>query len=80
MIRSNRRLTIREVAEEDGSSKAMCHEILIENSGMHHVAAKFMLHLLSEDQKQNRVDVSKELVNHANAHENFSNTSFSSPS
>jgi hypothetical protein len=58
----------------------MCHKIFTENSGMHHVAAKFVLHLLSGDQKQNCVDVSKELVNHANADENFLNTSFSSPS
>jgi len=51
VIQSDHHLTIREVAEEDGISKAMCHEILSENSGMHSVAAKFMLHLLSEDQK-----------------------------
>jgi hypothetical protein len=37
---------------------------------MRYVAAKFVLCLLSEDQKQNRVDVSKQLVN---ADENFSN-------
>ena len=80
MIQSNSCLTIREVTEEDGISKAICHEILTENSGMHCVAAKFVLQLLSEDQKQNRVDVSKELVNHANTDENFLNTYFSSPS
>ena len=39
---------------------------------MHHVAAKFMPHQLSEDQKQNHhVDVSKELGDLANADENF---------
>jgi hypothetical protein len=80
VICSNRHLTIREAAEEDGISKAMCHEILTENSGMHRVAAKFVLHLLSEDQKQNCVDVGKELVNYANADKNFLNTVFSSPS
>jgi hypothetical protein len=40
---------------------------------MHYVAAKFVLCLLSEDQKQNRVDVSTQLVNRVNADENFSN-------
>jgi hypothetical protein len=39
--------------------------------GIHHVAAKFVLHLLGEDQKQNHVDVSKDLVNCANADDNF---------
>jgi len=40
---------------------------------MHCVAAKFVPCLLSEDQKQNCVDVSTQLVNHVNADENFSN-------
>jgi hypothetical protein len=39
---------------------------------MHHVAAKFMPHQLSEDQKPNHnVDISKELVNLADADEKF---------
>jgi hypothetical protein len=56
---------------EAGISKTMCHEILTEHFGMHHVAAKFVPYLLSEDQKQNHIDVSKELVDSANADENF---------
>ena len=71
VIPSNYRLTIREVAEEAGISKTMFYEILTENLGMHHVAAKFVPHLLSEDQKQNCVDVSLELIKHANADEKF---------
>jgi response regulator of citrate/malate metabolism len=59
VIHSNHCLTVREVAEEAGISKTTCHEILTENLDMHHVAAKFVLHLLSEDQKQNYVDVSR---------------------
>jgi hypothetical protein len=35
------------------------------------IRAEFVLHLLSEDQKQNRVDVSKELIDCANADGNF---------
>ena len=31
VIRSNRRLTVREVAEEASISKTVCHEILTEN-------------------------------------------------
>jgi len=46
-------------------------EILTENFGRHRVAAKFLPHLLSEDQKENYVDVSLELIEHANADEIF---------
>jgi hypothetical protein len=35
------------------------------------ILVEFVLHLLSEDQKQSHVDVSKELVNRENADENF---------
>jgi desulfoferrodoxin (superoxide reductase-like protein) len=38
---------------------------------MHCVVAKFVPRLLSEDQKQNRVDVNKEFVDHANTDEHF---------
>jgi hypothetical protein len=71
VIRSNGCLTVCEVAEEAGVSKTMCHMILTENLCMHHVAAKFVPCLPNEDQKQNRAIVSKELVNCANADENF---------
>ena len=70
VICSNHCLTIHEVAEEVGISKIACHEILTENLGMPHVAAKFVLCLLNEDQKQNHA-VSKQLVDHADADENF---------
>ena len=71
VIRSNGRWTVCEVAEEAGVSKTMHHMILTENFGMHHVAAKFVPCSSNEDRKQNRAIVSKELVNCANADENF---------
>jgi len=58
VIHSNHHLTVREVAEEDGISRTMFHEILTESFCMHHVESKFVPRLLSEDQKQNCVDVS----------------------
>jgi hypothetical protein len=65
-------MTIYDVAEEYGISKTTCHEILTENLGIHHVAAKFVLNLLGEyKKKRNRVYVSKDLVNCANADDNF---------
>ena len=38
---------------------------------MYRVAAKSVSRLLSEDHKHNPIDVRKELVDHANADENF---------
>jgi len=71
VIRSNRRLTVRDVAEEVSISKTVCHEILTENLSMHRIAAKFVPRLLTDDQKQNRVDVSQELLDQANDNDNF---------
>jgi histone-lysine N-methyltransferase SETMAR len=65
-IRSNCHLTVREVAEEVSISKTVCHESLTENLGMHRIAAKFVPRLLTDDQKQNQVDLSKELLDRAN--------------
>ena len=52
-------------------SKTVCHEILTENLGMHRIAAKFVPRLLMDDQKQNRVNVSQELLDRANGDDNF---------
>ena len=71
MIHSSCHLTVHEVAEEAGISKTICHEILTENLDIHSVETKFVLSLLNEDQKQNHVDVSKELVYCANTDESF---------
>ena len=37
---------------------------------MHRIAAKFVPRLLTDDQKQNRVDVSQELLDRANGDDN----------
>ena len=68
---SNRRLTVREVAEEVSISKTVCLEILTENLGIHRIAAKFVPRLLTDDQKQNRVDVNQELLDRANGDDIF---------
>jgi len=71
VIRENLRLTIREVSEEVGICKSSCHTILTEKLKMHRVAAKFVPRLLTEEQKQNRVTVSQELLDRSNTDENF---------
>src|SRR5215469_11371107 len=70
VIRENRRLTVREVSEEVGICKSPCHTILTEKLKMHRVAAKFVPRLLTEEQKQNRVTVSQELLDRSNTDEN----------
>jgi hypothetical protein len=65
------RTVIREVSEEVGISKSSCHTILTKKLEMHHVAAKFVPRLLTDEQKANCVTVSQELFDHSNAGENF---------
>ena len=71
VIRESRRLTIREVSEEVGTCKSSCHTILTEKLKMLRVAAKSVPRLLTEEQKQNRVTVSRELLDRSNIDENF---------
>jgi hypothetical protein len=71
VVRENRRLTVREVSEEAGICKSSCHTILTEKLKMHRVAAKFVPRLLTGEQKQNRITVSQELLDHSNTDENF---------
>jgi hypothetical protein len=71
VIYSSCHLTIHELEEEAGISKTTYHEIFTENLGMHYVAAISVPLMLSKDQKQNHVDVSKEFVNRANIDDNF---------
>jgi len=71
VIHENRRLTIREVSEVVGICKSSCHTILTEKLKMHRVAATFVPRLLTEEQKQNRVSVSQEVLDLSNTDENF---------
>ena len=55
LVRANRRLTLRELAEECGISVGSCHHILTEELKMHRVAAKFVPRLMTSDQQAHRV-------------------------
>jgi hypothetical protein len=52
---------VQEVADEAGISKTSCQQILTENLGMQHVAAKFVPCLMTDEQKQKSLEVSQEL-------------------
>jgi hypothetical protein len=64
-VRSNRRLTVWEIAEECNISVVSCHTILTVKLEMHWVAA--------QDQRERRVAVCQELLDRANEDENFMN-------
>ena len=60
---TNRRITVRKVAENLNISIGSCHSIFTHNLGMRRVAAKFVPKLLKFDQKQHRIYIAKELLN-----------------
>jgi hypothetical protein len=72
VIRGKLRLTVRDVAEEEvGISKESCHQIFTEKRQIRLVSAEFVPPLLTEDQKEKRVEISQELLANASGNENF---------
>ncbi|UYV70979.1 hypothetical protein LAZ67_8001310 [Cordylochernes scorpioides] len=62
MILANRRITVREVAEDLNISIGSCYSIFINDLGMRRVAAKFVPKLLNCDQKQHRMNIANEML------------------
>ncbi|UYV64764.1 hypothetical protein LAZ67_3001906 [Cordylochernes scorpioides] len=62
MILANRRIAVREVAEDLNISIGSCHSIFINDLGMRRVAAKFVPKLLNCDQKQHRMNITNEML------------------
>ena len=60
MVMNDRRITIREVADDVGISIGLCHVIFSNVLGMKRVAAKFVPKLLNFEQKQRRMEVAQE--------------------
>jgi len=56
LIRQDRRLAIRDIAEEVEVGYGIWQRFLTEELGMHRVAAKFVPRILTADQKQQRVN------------------------
>ena len=71
VIRGNRRLTLLEFADEVVSSIVSSHQIFTEKVQMHHVSAKFVPCLLTYNQKENCVEIGRELLANANGNVNF---------
>jgi len=75
VIRGNHLLTVREVADDVGLSIGSCHQIFTAKLQMRRISAKFVPRLLTGDQKENRVEISQELLANANGNEYFLKTS-----
>lgn len=71
MVRSNRRLTIRELTEELNISYGSVQSILTDDLQMRRVSAKFVPRLLTAEQKENRVSVCTELKDRLDADPDF---------
>ena len=71
LVRANRRLTVRELAEECGISVGSCHHILTKELKMHCVAAKFVPRLMTSDQQAHRVQVCQDLLDHSENDKEF---------
>jgi len=64
LILEDRRRTIDDLVDLSGVSWSSCQRILSEELQMKRVAAKFVPHVLTADQKQSRVDACRELKEH----------------
>jgi len=71
IICADRRLTIREVAEEVRIAFSTCQKILPEDLQMRRVTAKFVPRLLTAEQKDDRVSVCTDLCDRAQNDPNF---------
>jgi hypothetical protein len=61
LVHKNRRISIHEVASMLGISFGSLQSILKDNLNMHWIAAKFVPHLLNEEQKENSVNTCQDL-------------------
>ena len=68
MVREARRLTVR---EELGINVGLCQEIVTSKLNTHRITGIFIPRLLSNNWKDNRVNISQELLDRASADENF---------
>ena len=71
LVRANRRLTVRELAEECGISVGSCHHILTEELEMQHVTAKFVPRLMTSNQQAQHVQVCHDLLDHSENDKEF---------
>lgn len=74
LVMHDRRITIREIADEVNISIGSVHTILTEDLGMRRIAAKFMSKLLTIEQKQHRSEIAQDMLEAVQNDPNFLNT------
>ncbi|GFW15117.1 HTH_48 domain-containing protein [Trichonephila clavipes] len=62
LLNTDRRLTVRMIAEQPGMDKMVAHKIISEGVGIRKICAKLVPKVLTDVQKQNREAVSKDLL------------------
>lgn len=71
LVRADKRLTIKEVAKEQGISFDLFKGILNKHLGLRHVSAKFVPWLLTVKQKEHHLSVASDFLKVAGAGDNF---------
>jgi len=61
VVRNNRRLTVREIADDCGISVGSWESILTDDLHMKRVCAKFVPRLLTDDQREHRQKIARDL-------------------
>ncbi|PNF40093.1 hypothetical protein B7P43_G10714 [Cryptotermes secundus] len=74
LIMEDRRLAIREAADEVGINRDSANTVFTEDLGMRRVAAKFVPKLLSPEQQQLRREVAQDMLEYANRDSEFLKT------
>ncbi|UYV62145.1 K02A2.6-like [Cordylochernes scorpioides] len=62
LIKSNRRISIKDLSSETGLSVGLCHQIVTKDLDMIRTSSKFVPQILTEEQKEVRMDVCKNMV------------------
>jgi len=70
----DRRVTVRELVDEVGVSIGLVHTILTADLGLRRVSAKFVLKLLTMEQKQLRLEITQDMLDYVESDSNFLNT------
>ena len=74
LVMQDRRVTVRELAEEVGISTGSVHSILTDDLAMQRVSAKFVPKLLTMEQRQLHLEDVQDMLDSANSDPEFLNT------
>jgi len=73
-IKEERCVTVRMMADEFGVNREMIRQILVEDLGKRKVTSRFVPHALSDDQRQERVQYTKDIIKTTCRNKNFLNS------